>query len=116
MLYEPLSLSWMMQLRLSHSVCAVCEVRIRFTGLNFHSFHGSTAIHKSLYHENLDQSANTSVFARRLHHKIGGNGGNLLGQLDMQLRTSTEAIDYINMTSIQRKRQIDESKTKTLHP
>ena len=34
----------------------------------------------------------------------------------MQLRTSTEAIDYINMPRIQRKRQIDESKTKTLHP
>ena len=34
----------------------------------------------------------------------------------MQLRTSTEAIDYINTTRIQRKRRIDESKTKTLHP
>ena len=44
------------------------------------------------------------------------NGGGSLEQLDMQLKTSTEAIDYINMTKIQRKQRIDESKTKTLYP
>ena len=44
------------------------------------------------------------------------NDGNSLGQLDMQLRTANEAIDYISMSRIQRKWRIDESKTKTLHP
>ncbi len=32
------------------------------------------------------------------------NDGDSLGQRDMQLRTSTEATDYINTTRIQRKR------------
>ena len=40
--------------------------------------------------------------------------GDLLGQLDIQLRASTKAIDYINTARIQRKGRINESKTKTL--
>jgi len=41
------------------------------------------------------------------------SGSNFLGQFDMQLRTSTAAIDYINTTRIQKKS--DESKIKILH-
>ena len=61
-------------------------------------------------HKNLGQ------FVRPLHHKNAKDGGDSLGQLDMQLRASTKAIEYINLTRIQRKQLIDESKTKTLHP
>ena len=61
-------------------------------------------------HENLDQSGNESVSQKCK------NGSDSLGQLEIQLSTAPEAIDYINTTKIQRKRQIDKSKIKTLHP
>ena len=44
--------------------------------------------------EILDQSGNECAFVRRLHPI---NGSDSVGQLDMQLRTSTEAIDFINI-------------------
>ena len=52
-------------------------------------------------HKNLDQSGNESAFVRQLNHKNCKNGSNSLGQRnDMQLRTSTKAIEYINTTRI----------------
>ena len=59
-------------------------------------------------HENLDQSGNVSAFVRRLRHKMQ-KWRRFARVIYMQLRTSTEAIDYINTTRIPRKQRIDES-------
>ena len=53
-------------------------------------------------YKHLDLSGSESVFVRRLSNKHAKNGGDSLRQLDMQLRTANEAIDYINATRIQR--------------
>ena len=73
---------------------------IRF---NFRCFRGSAAIRESFIPQKFRPVWQESVFVRRLHHKNAKNKGDSLGQLDMQLRTSTGAIDYINTTRIQRK-------------
>ena len=56
--------------------------------------------------KNLDQSGNELRFEEDCITKCK-NGGDSLGQLDMQLRTCTKAIDYINTTRIQRKERIN---------
>ena len=93
------------------------RIHFNFCGVKYlHFFADQQPSAKVSSHEKLDQSGNASVGIKQLHHKNAKNGGDSRGQLYMQLRTSTEAIDCINMTRIQRKRRIDESKTKTLHP
>ena len=67
----------------------------------------SAAIRKVSSHENVDQSGNESVVCKMIASQKCKNDSDSLGQLDMQLRTSTEAFDYINMTRIWRKRRIN---------
>ena len=72
---------------------------LRFTQISSHPrwFHSV---------KNLDQSGNELRFEEDCITKCN-NGGDLLGQLDMQLITCTEVIDYINTTRIQRKERIN---------
>ena len=74
-----------------NTICA-----LTFTGLNFRGFCGSAAIHESLS----PWKFRPVCICKAIASQKCKNGGDLLGQLDMQLRTSTKAIDYINMTRI----------------
>jgi len=89
---------------------------LTFAGLNFRGFRGSAAIRESFIPRKFRLVWQRVCVCKTIASQKRKNGGDSLGQREMQLRTSTEAIDYINTTRIQRKRRIDESKTKTLHP
>ena len=87
-----------------------------FTRLNFCGYRRSTAIYKSFIPQKFRPVWQwVCVYKMTVSKHAKKNGDDLLGQLDMQLRTSTEAIDDNNTTGIRRKRRMDESKTKTLH-
>ena len=69
---------------------------LTFTGLNFHSFLGSAAIRESFILQKFRPVWQRVCRLLDNWSQKCNNTGNSLGQLDMQLRTSTEAIDYIN--------------------
>ena len=78
---------------------------LTFTGLNFRGFRGSAAIRESFIPQKFRPVWQRVCVCKMIVSQMQ-NGGDSLGQLDMQLRTSTKAIDCINATRIQRKRQI----------
>ena len=66
---------------------------LTFTGLNFRGFCGSAAILKIFIPQKFRPV--WTIASQKCK-----NGSNSLGQLDMQLRTSTEAIDYVQVVPL----------------
>ena len=101
-------------LHTSHCAIWLCLVRVQLLSESYYRIHfnfcgvklsriSSHAFVSSW--ENLDQSE-TSLRCKTIASQKCKNGGHSLGQLAIQVRASTEAIDYINTTKIQRKRRI----------
>ena len=73
---------------------------LTFVGLSFYGFRGSPAIHESFIPRKFRPVWQQVCVSKMIVSQKCKNGGDSLGQLDIELRTSTEAIkDSEEMTN-----------------
>ena len=87
----------------SYIKCLKYHIHFNFRGVKLPRFYGSAAIHESFIPRKFRPVWQGVCACKMIASQKCKNGNNSLGQLHMQLRTSPEAIDYINTTKIQRK-------------